>query len=46
MKTKTINIILCRLFDRWEASIEDEGVRELVHRNTLITGGCITALMA
>ena len=45
MKTKTINIILCRAFDRWEASIEDAVVRELVHRNTIITGGCITSML-
>jgi hypothetical protein len=45
MKTKTINIILCRLFDRWVTSIEDPEVRELVHHNTLITGGCITSML-
>ncbi|MCW3062424.1 MAG: hypothetical protein JWQ02_4245, partial [Capsulimonas sp.] len=45
MKTKTINIVLCRKFDAWLASIEDEAVRDLAARNTIITGGCIASML-
>lgn len=45
MKTKTINIVLCRKFDAWLASIEDEAVRKMAEKNTIITGGCIASML-
>lgn len=45
MKTKTINAILCTKFDDFLASITDEAVRELVAKNTIITGGAIVSLL-
>lgn len=45
MKAKTINIVLCRKLDAWLASIEDEAVRKLAEKNTIITGGCIASML-
>jgi len=45
MKTKTINIILCNKFDAWLNSIENETVKNLVSKNTIITGGCIVSML-
>lgn len=45
MKKKTINAILARKHKEWVRSIEDESVRALVERNTIITGGCIASML-
>lgn len=45
MKAKTINIVLCRKFDAWLASIDDEAVRKAAAHNTIITGGCIASML-
>ena len=45
MKAKTIRSILTKKFDNFTASIKDEGVRELVRKNTIITGGCIVSML-
>lgn len=45
MKKKTINSIICKKFDDFLSSITDESVRELVSKNTIITGGCIVSML-
>lgn len=45
MKIKTINSILCKKFDDFLKSIEDEEVRKLVRENTIITGGAIASML-
>lgn len=45
MKTKTIKAIIRKKVDEWLASIEDEGVRELAKKNTIVTGGCIASML-
>lgn len=45
MKTKTINKTICNKFDAWLASISDETVRELVEKNTILTGGAIASML-
>lgn len=45
MKTRTINAVICKQFDAWLASIEDEAVRAAVARDTVITGGCIASML-
>lgn len=45
MKAKTIKAILAKKFNSFAASIEDEAVRKLVQRNTIITGGCIASML-
>lgn len=45
MKAKIINMLLCRKFDHFLASITDGSVRKLVEKHTVITGGCITSLL-
>jgi hypothetical protein len=45
MKAKTINAVICKKFDEWLASIEDEKVRNLVEKNSMITGGCIASML-
>jgi len=45
MKKKTINKILEKKFNEWANSIEDEKVKALVRRDTIITGGSITSLL-
>lgn len=45
MKSKTINAILCKKFDQFIASIEDEAVRKLVAEGSIITGGSIVSLL-
>ena len=45
MKAKTIKAVLQKKFNAWTASIEDEAVRELVEKNTIITGGCIASML-
>lgn len=45
MKAKTIKAILSKKFNSFAASIDDEKVRNLVKRNTIITGGCIASML-
>ena len=45
MKGKTIKALLAKKFNSFVASIEDEAVRSLVEKNTIITGGCIASML-
>jgi hypothetical protein len=45
MKAKTIKAVLRKKVDSWIASIEDEAVRDLVKKNTIVTGGAIASLL-
>lgn len=45
MKAKTIKALLAKKFASFVASIEDDTVRALVERNTIITGGCIASML-
>lgn len=45
MKAKTINAILHKKFNDFLKSIDDEQVRNMVEKNTIITGGCITSML-
>ena len=45
MKAKTIKAVLAKKFNEFAESIDDEGVRQLVKRNTIITGGCIASML-
>jgi hypothetical protein len=45
MKAKTIKAILAKKFNSFVSSIEDEAVRKLVEKNTIITGGCIASML-
>jgi hypothetical protein len=45
MKAKTIKAILAKKFTSFTASIEDESVRKMVEKNTIITGGCIASML-
>lgn len=45
MKTKTINSIIAKKFDSWVDSIEDEKVKNLVNKYSIITGGCIASML-
>lgn len=46
MKTKTIKKIIRAKIDNWLASIEDEAVRALAAKNTIVTGGSIVSLLS
>lgn len=45
MKAKTIKAIIQKKFNSWVGSIEDEAVRKLVEKNTIVTGGCIASML-
>ncbi len=45
MKSKTIRIAIRNKVDAWLASIEDEEVRGLAAKNTIITGGAIASML-
>jgi len=45
MKTKTIKAILRKKVDAWLESIEDETVRDLAAKGTMITGGAIASML-
>lgn len=45
MKRKTIKAVLTKKFNAFTASIEDEKVRALVEKNSIITGGCIASML-
>lgn len=45
MKTKTINKVIYTKFDEFLKSINNERVRTLVEKNSIITGGCIASML-
>ena len=45
MKSKTIKKALKAKLQSWMKSIEDESVRELVKKNTIVTGGSIASML-
>lgn len=45
MKSKTIKAILRKKINEWLLSIEDEHVRELAAKNTIVTGGAIASML-
>lgn len=45
MKAKTIKKVIKAKIDDWLASIEDEAVRDLARKNTVVTGGCIASML-
>lgn len=45
MKTKTINLTICKKFDEWVASITDEDVRKKVNEGSICTGGAIASML-
>lgn len=45
MKTKTIKSVLRKKFNEFAESIEDKAVRDLVKKNTIITGGSIASML-
>lgn len=45
MKAKNVNAVLCKKFDDFTASIDDEHLRELVEQNAIITGGAIASML-
>ena len=45
MKGKTIKAVLSKKFKSFSDSIDDDSVRKLVERNTIITGGCIASML-
>jgi hypothetical protein len=45
MKKKTINAVICKKFDDWVSNIDDDSVKELVKKNSIITGGCIASML-
>lgn len=45
MKAKTIKKVIRAKVDDWLASIEDEAVRDLAAKNTIVTGGCIASML-
>ena len=45
MKGKTIKAVLSKKFKSFTDSIEDENVRALVEKNTIITGGAIASML-
>lgn len=45
MKAKTIAKVIRAKVDEWLASIEDENVRKLAEKNTIVTGGCIASML-
>lgn len=45
MKKKTINKVINKKFDDFVSSITDENVRNLVNKNSIISGGCIASML-
>jgi hypothetical protein len=45
MKAKTIKKVIGKKIDEWLETIEDESVRDLAKRNTIVTGGCIASML-
>ena len=38
-------MLVCRHFDNWLESIDDPSVKELVRKNTIMTGGALVTLI-
>jgi hypothetical protein len=45
MKKKTINAVITKKFNEWLETIDDEKIKKLVKKNTVITGGCIASMI-
>jgi len=45
MKAKTIKAVIRKRIDAWLESIDDESVRDMVAKNTIVTGGCIASML-
>ena len=45
MKAKTIKAVLTKKMSAWLDTIEDEAVRKMVEKGTIITGGCIASML-
>lgn len=45
MKARTIKTALRKKIDDWLSTIEDEGLRELLGQNVVVTGGCIVSML-
>lgn len=45
MKAKTIKQVLRKKINLWLESIEDENIRKLAAKNTIVTGGCIASML-
>lgn len=45
MKKKTIKSVIAKKMNEWWASIEDEKVRDLAEKNTIVTGGSIASML-
>ncbi len=45
MKAKTIKAVIRKKVDAWLESIEDEAVRALAAKGTIVTGGCIASML-
>lgn len=45
MKAKTIKAIIRKKVGEWLSSIEDEAVRGLAEKGTIVTGGCIASML-
>jgi hypothetical protein len=45
MKSKTIKAILTKKIGQWTATSEDETVRKMVEKNTIVTGGSIASML-
>lgn len=45
MKAKTIKSIIAKKVNEWIESIEDDKVKKLVRKNTIVTGGCIASML-
>jgi hypothetical protein len=45
MKAKTIRAVIAKKMKQWTDTIDDESVRKLAQRNTIVTGGCIASML-
>jgi hypothetical protein len=45
MKQKTINAVICKKFDEWLESIDDESIKSILKEHTIITGGSIASMI-
>ena len=45
MKAKTIKAVIAKKMTEWWNSIEDEAVRNVAKKNTIVTGGCIASML-
>lgn len=45
MKAKLIKSVLRKKLDDWLISIEDDNIRGIIARNTIVTGGCIASML-